>query len=97
MLRSGLGHRHHPRTTLIFVGADTANDRKADRRYQDILYEIDGDAAVTTINREKLLNAFRAKTIEELVHAFKGAWTDPSRAASSSPVPAIAPSPWEGT
>ena len=24
-------------------------------------------------------NAFRAKTIEELVHAFKGAWTDPSR------------------
>jgi naphthoate synthase len=46
--------------------------------YDDILYEVDGHAAVITINREKRLNAFRAKTIEELIHAFKRAWADPA-------------------
>jgi 1,4-dihydroxy-2-naphthoyl-CoA synthase len=44
--------------------------------YEDILYEVDGHAAVITINREEGLNAFRAKTIEELIHAFKRAWAD---------------------
>jgi naphthoate synthase len=44
--------------------------------YEDILYEVDGHAAVITINRADRLNAFRAKTIEELIHAFKRAWAD---------------------
>src|SRR5258708_5576352 len=46
--------------------------------YDDILYEVDGHAAVITINREKRLNAFRATTIEELIHAFKRAGADPA-------------------
>lgn len=44
--------------------------------YEDVLYEVDGHAAIITINRESRLNAFRAKTIEELIHAFKRAWAD---------------------
>ncbi|MCW2952002.1 MAG: putative naphthoate synthase [Conexibacter sp.] len=44
--------------------------------YEDILYEVDGPAAVLTINREERLNAFRAKTVEELIHGFKRAWAD---------------------
>jgi naphthoate synthase len=44
--------------------------------YEDILYDVDGPAAVVTINRPDRLNAFRAKTIEELIHAFKRAWAD---------------------
>ena len=44
--------------------------------YEDILYEVDGHAGIITINREDRLNAFRAKTIEEMIHAFKRAWAD---------------------
>jgi dihydroxynaphthoic acid synthetase len=44
--------------------------------YEDILYEVDGPTAVLTINREDRLNAFRAKTVEELIHGFKRAWAD---------------------
>jgi naphthoate synthase len=46
--------------------------------YEDVLYEVDGPAAVIMINRPERLNAFRAKTIEELIHAFKRAWADAS-------------------
>ena len=45
--------------------------------YEDVKYEVDGPNAVITIDREKRMNAFRAKTIEELIHAFKRAWADP--------------------
>jgi len=44
--------------------------------YQDVLYQVDGPVAVVTINRPSRLNAFRARTIEELIHAFKRAWAD---------------------
>ena len=44
--------------------------------YEDIRYEVDGPAAVITINREDRLNAFRGQTIEELIHAFKRGWAD---------------------
>jgi naphthoate synthase len=44
--------------------------------YEDLLYEVDGCNAVVTINRPDRLNAFRARTIEELIHAFKRAWAD---------------------
>ncbi len=46
--------------------------------YEDIRYEVDGPAAVITIDREDRLNAFRGKTIEELIHAFKRGWADTS-------------------
>jgi len=44
--------------------------------YEDVLYQVDGPVAVVTINRPSRLNAFRARTIEELIHAFKRAWAD---------------------
>src|SRR6202158_5171263 len=44
--------------------------------YEDLLYEVGGPVAIVTVNRPTRLNAFRARTIEELIHAFKRAWAD---------------------
>lgn len=44
--------------------------------FEDILYEIRGRAAWVIINRPKLYNAFRARTMEELITAFKLAADD---------------------
>jgi dihydroxynaphthoic acid synthetase len=44
--------------------------------YEDIRYEVDGPAAVVTINRPDRYNAFRGQTIEELIAAFRAAWAD---------------------
>jgi dihydroxynaphthoic acid synthetase len=44
--------------------------------YEDITYEIDKAAAVITINRPQRYNAFRGKTVEELINAFRSAWAD---------------------
>lgn len=45
-------------------------------QYTDIRYEVADRVATITIDREKRLNAFRGRTIEELLHAFRAAWTD---------------------
>ena len=42
--------------------------------YEDVSYEVSDAAAIITINRPDRLNSFRARTIEELIHAFKRAW-----------------------
>ena len=43
----------------------------------DIIYEVEEDAfAVITINRPERLNAFRGRTVDELISAFKHAWVD---------------------
>src|SRR5258708_36689445 len=44
--------------------------------FEDISYEVRGRAAWIIINRPKLYNAFRARTIEELISAFKTAADD---------------------
>jgi naphthoate synthase len=44
--------------------------------YQDIRYEVEESNAIITIDRPERLNAFRGRTIEELIHAFKRAWVD---------------------
>jgi len=44
--------------------------------YTDIRYEVSESIATITIDREKRLNAFRGRTIEELLHAFRLAWAD---------------------
>jgi naphthoate synthase len=46
--------------------------------YTDILYEKVGGKATITINRPEVLNAFRAQTVRELLHAFEDAWDDGS-------------------
>ncbi len=45
--------------------------------YQDIRYTADAPNAIVTIDRPQRLNAFRGRTVEELIHAFQRAWTDP--------------------
>jgi naphthoate synthase len=44
--------------------------------YEDIRYEVDEPNAIITIDRPKRLNAFRGRTVEELIDAFYRAWTD---------------------
>ncbi|MBD0021380.1 1,4-dihydroxy-2-naphthoyl-CoA synthase [Gordonia pseudamarae] len=45
-------------------------------QFEDITYEVDGAAGLITINRPQRYNAFRAKTVDELISAFQQAWTD---------------------
>ena len=45
--------------------------------YQDILYRVDGTTAILTINRPERYNAFRGRTVEELIAALRAAWADP--------------------
>lgn len=42
----------------------------------DVTYEVDKGLAWITINRPERYNAFRARTIDELIRCFKAAWTD---------------------
>ena len=45
--------------------------------YQDVLYDARDGVAWITINRPEVLNAFRALTVDELIHAFRTAERDP--------------------
>ena len=45
--------------------------------FGDITYEIERGLATITINRPERYNAFRAQTVDELIHAFKLAWASP--------------------
>jgi 2-ketocyclohexanecarboxyl-CoA hydrolase len=40
----------------------------------DVLYEVEDGLATITINRPERMNAFRARTVDELVRCFKRAW-----------------------
>jgi 2-ketocyclohexanecarboxyl-CoA hydrolase len=42
--------------------------------YEDILYEVKDGVARITLNRPKVMNAFRGQTCEELIHALHQAW-----------------------
>jgi dihydroxynaphthoic acid synthetase len=44
--------------------------------YEDVVYEISGATAEIAINRPERYNAFRGRTVEELVKAFRRAWAD---------------------
>ena len=48
------------------------------QNYEDIRYETDGPVAVITIDRPDRYNAFRGRTVDELIRAFKAAWVDPA-------------------
>jgi 2-ketocyclohexanecarboxyl-CoA hydrolase len=42
----------------------------------DVQYEVDAGLATITIDRPDRMNAFRARTVDELIHCFKRAWAD---------------------
>jgi len=44
----------------------------------DVLYEVSDGLATIAIDRPDRLNAFRARTVDELIHCFKRAWADGS-------------------
>jgi naphthoate synthase len=45
--------------------------------FTDITYAVDEDTyAIITINRPDRMNAFRGRTVDELINAFKHAWVD---------------------
>ncbi len=44
--------------------------------YTDVLYEVAGPTAIIKINRPDRYNAFRSRTIDELLDAFTKAWAD---------------------
>ena len=41
------------------------------RNYEDILYEVKDQVAWVTINRPRVLNAFREQTLDEMIDALK--------------------------
>lgn len=45
--------------------------------FQDIIYQKRDGVAKVTMNRPRVLNAFRPKTIDEMRAAFQDAWDDP--------------------
>ncbi len=44
--------------------------------FEDVLYEVNEGVAWITINRPAVRNAFRARTVDEMVAAFRQAWAD---------------------
>ena len=44
--------------------------------YEDIIYEKAEGIATVTMNRPDVLNAFRGKTVHEMIDAFRDAWRD---------------------
>ena len=42
----------------------------------DVLYEVEDGLATITINRPERMNAFRARTVDELIACLKRAWAD---------------------
>ena len=40
----------------------------------DVIYEVEAGLATITINRPDRMNAFRARTVDELIHCIKRAW-----------------------
>ncbi len=44
--------------------------------FEDITYEVQDATAIITMNRPERYNAFRGKTVEELIKAFRLAWAD---------------------
>src|ERR1051325_6272557 len=52
------------------------SNRRDTMAYEDIRYETGDGIAWITINRPEVRNAFRTKTVDELIAAFRAAWAD---------------------
>ena len=56
----------------------------------DVRYEVENGLAVITIDRPERMNAFRARTVDELIHCLKRAWASPDVGAAG-PLPRALP------
>jgi dihydroxynaphthoic acid synthetase len=61
-----------------FGGALTRPNRESVpvSQFEDVDYTVEDTTAVITINRPQRYNAFRARTVDELIKAFRLAWAD---------------------
>ena len=59
-----------------------ASESRAARGYEDILYEVKDQVAWVTINRPRVLNAFREQSLDEMIDALKSTRDDPSIACA---------------
>ena len=66
------------RSNLDHGGALSLPNRKwvPVSQFEDVDYTVEGTTAVITINRPQRYNAFRARTVDELIKAFRLAWAD---------------------
>jgi dihydroxynaphthoic acid synthetase len=55
-----------------------AKTKSTTRKYRDILYEVKDQVAWVTIDRPRVLNAFREQTLDEMIDALKSMREDPS-------------------
>ncbi len=55
-----------------------ARKKSTKRKYNDILFEVKNQVAWVTINRPRVLNAFREQTLDEMIDALKSTREDPS-------------------
>jgi len=55
-----------------------ARKKSTKRKYNDILFEVKNQVAWVTINRPRVLNAFREQTLDEITEALKSTREDPS-------------------
>ena len=62
--------------------SEAAKEESKKRGYKDILYEVKDQVAWVSINRPRVMNAFREQTLDELIHAFKSTREDPSIACA---------------
>src|ERR687890_832868 len=56
--------------------------KRARSKYRDILFEVKDQVAWVTINRPRVLNAFREHTLDEMIDALKSTREDPSIACA---------------
>ncbi len=56
--------------------------KRRTRRYNDILFEVKDQVAWVTINRPRVMNAFREQTLDEMIDALKSTRDDPSIACA---------------
>jgi naphthoate synthase len=52
--------------------------RTVAQELEDVRYEVERGLAWVTIHRPDRFNAFRARTVDELIRCFKRAWSDPA-------------------
>src|SRR5262245_10283533 len=60
------------------VSRKTTRPAQPERHYQDILYEVKDQVAWITINRPRVMNAFREQSLDEMIDAVKRTREDPS-------------------
>src|SRR5437764_11369809 len=59
-----------------------ARSRGKNSKYGDIIYEVHEQVAWVTINRPRVMNAFREQSLDELIDALKSTREDPSIACA---------------